>query len=110
MGPVVYALGRWLMGFAFTQAIEVPLYLHLTGSWRVSFGASAITHPVVWFVFPLLPLPYWVMLACAETFAVVVEGEWLKWHGVDRSYFLSLLINATSFTVGLLLRQTFGAP
>ena len=104
------ALGQWLAGFAFTQAIEVPLYLRLTGSWRVSVTASALTHPLVWFLFPLLPLPYWVMLGCAETFAVVVEGAWLEWNEVDRAYFLSLLVNATSFTVGLLLRLVFGAP
>jgi hypothetical protein len=110
MSPFAQALGRWVAGFAFTQAIEVPLYLRLTGSWRVSFLASALTHPLVWFVFPLLPLPYWTMLGFAETFAVVVEGAWLRWNGVDRSYFVSLLVNATSFTVGLLLRQAFGAP
>lgn len=110
MSAGLLALGHWLAGFAFTQAVEVPLYLRLTGSWRLSLGAAALTHPVGWFLFPLLPLPHWAMLSCAEAFAVVVQGAWLRWHGVDRSYFLSALVSGASFTVGLLLHQAFGAP
>ncbi len=101
---------RWLVAFVFTQAIEVPLYLRVTGSFRVSFLASALTHPVVWFVFPLLPLDYWPMVALAETFAVGVEAWWLRFNGVPRALFWSVLVNATSATVGLGLRACFGVP
>jgi hypothetical protein len=106
----LFSLGRWLFAFACTQAVEVPLYLRATGSWRVSFGASALTHPVVWFVFPFLPLPYWQMVGCAEVFAVVVEAGWLSWHRVARPGATSLLANGASFAAGLVLRGVFGAP
>lgn len=100
----------WALAFALTQLIEVPITLRVTGSFRTSFLASAITHPVVWFLFPLLPLDYWPMVACAEVFAVAVEAWWLARHGVRRALFFSLLANGASFTIGLLLRDTFGVP
>ena len=44
----------------------------------IGFGASAVTHPVVWFVFPRLARRwgqgYALMVVEAETFAVVVEA------------------------------------
>jgi hypothetical protein len=101
---------RWLVAFVFTQVIEVPLYLRVTNSFRVAFLASTFTHPVVWFVFPLLPLDYWPMVALAEIFAVVVEAWWLRLNHVPRALFWSLLVNATSATVGLGLRSCFGVP
>jgi hypothetical protein len=104
------ALGAWLVAFAFTQAVEVPLYLRVTGSWRVAFTASALTHPVVWFIFPLLPLGYWSMVGLAELFAVLVEAAWLRAHGVPRAVLWSFVANAASAMTGLLLRQVFGAP
>jgi hypothetical protein len=107
---VIAALGAWLVAFAFTQAVEVPLYLRAKASWRVAFSASALTHPVVWFVFPLLPLGYWPMVGLAELFAVLVEAAWLRAHGVPRALLWSFLANTTSATTGLVLRQVFGAP
>lgn len=104
------ALGQWVVGFAFTQAIEVPLYFRATASWRVAFFASALTHPVVWFLFPLLSLAYWPMVALAELFAVLVEAWWLRAHGVSRALLWSLVVNGTSASVGLLLRAAFGVP
>lgn len=104
------ALWQWLVGFAFTQAVEVPLYLRVTSSWRVAFLASGLTHPVVWFLFPLLPLSYWPMAALAEVFAVVAEALWLRAHGVSRALLWSVVANGASATVGLLLRAAFGVP
>ncbi len=99
---------NWLVAFGLTQACEVPVYWRAKRDLRVGFLASALTHPVVWFVFPLLPLPYWPMVALAELFAVVVEGMWLRFNGVARAFLWSLLANAFSFTVGLVLRHTTG--
>lgn len=110
MSLFLVSLGRWLVAFSFTQAVEVPLYLRASGSWRVSFGASALTHPLVWFAFPLLPWPYWTMVGCAEAFAVVVEAVWLRWNEVRRPLGTSLVANAASFTVGLFLRELLGTP
>lgn len=103
----------WLVAFAFTQAFEVPLYLRATGSWRIAFFASALTHPIVWFVFPQMMahgVSYWPMVAAAEVFAVTAEAVWLFANGVPRALLWSFLANATSATGGLLLRHRFGVP
>ncbi len=117
----------WLLAFAFTQLVEVPIYRRaLDGRTLVAFGASTITHPVVWFVFPWLfarfvPLGfapgehgqfwhYWTMVAAAETFAVGVEALWLAAFGLPRALLWSLLANASSLGLGLLSRWLFGYP
>jgi hypothetical protein len=110
---VLTLLGGWLVAFGFTQAFELPVYLRASGSLRVGFFASAITHPVVWFVFPLLlahGVGYWAMVGFAELFAVVTEALWLASNGVHRALLWSFLANATSATCGVLLRATFGVP
>jgi hypothetical protein len=99
---------EWLLAFAVTQAIEVPLYgiFALPRRWAVAFGASLLTHPVVWFVFPrFFPGPYVVMIACAELFAVAVEAAYLKRFGVKRPLQWSLAANAASFGTGVLLQH-----
>ena len=106
-------LTRWLAAFALTQVFEVPLYLRAGAGWRTAFLASALTHPVVWFVFPRLlraELGYWSMVAMAEIFAVGAEALWLHANGVRRALPWSLLANATSFGCGLLIRAAFGWP
>ncbi len=102
----------WLIAFLFTQAVEAPLYLKATsGRWAVALGASAVTHPLVWFAFPvLLPDSYAVMVLAAEAFAVSVEAAWLLAFGVPRALLLSLLANGASATVGFALRAVFGVP
>lgn len=111
------ALLPWLLAFAFTQVVEVPIYLRaLDGRFGVAFGASAITHPVVWFVFPwafarLLPsVGYWPMVAAAEAFAVAVEAGWLAAFGLRRAPLWSLGANGASLGLGLLSRALFGHP
>jgi hypothetical protein len=107
-------VGAWLTAFAFTQAFEVPLYLRASdGSWRTAFLASALTHPVVWFLFPLLMdhgVAYWPMVGAAEAFAVLAEAAWLQANGVHRALLWSLLANGVSCAGGFLLRAVFGVP
>jgi hypothetical protein len=113
-------MSDWLGAFAFTQLIEVPVYsyalrdLNFSRLKRISiaFGASALTHPIVWFVIPvLLPSSDVAMVAAAETFAVVVEAAYLRVFGLRRLYFSwSLLANALSFGLGLLSRRLIGFP
>jgi hypothetical protein len=103
----------WVKAFAFTQAVEVPLYLRVSRSFRTAFLASALTHPIVWFVFPALwPMNggYWPMVAAMETFAVVAEALWLKWNGVPRAFLWAFLVNMASATLGLVSRALFGVP
>jgi hypothetical protein len=108
---------RWFFAFLFTQAVEVPLYLRVTASWRVAFLASLFTHPIVWFVFPrvwpwavLGDDSYWGMIIAAEVFAVLAEAAWLHRNHVHRALLWSLVVNGTSTCVGLAFRACFGAP
>ncbi len=123
----------WLAAFAFTQAIEVPIYalaqrtIHpsndgvaspATGAsvwaWRLAlaFGASALTHPIVWFVLPPTSqwLGYWGYVALAEAFAVLAEAAYFRALGLRRSLLWSLGANAASAGLGLTSRAIFGVP
>lgn len=125
----------WLAAFVFTQCVEMPLYARALGRarrarWLLAFGASAITHPVVWFVMPgawealylraIDAHPAWViaspgwryasLVALAETFAVLVEAVYLRLLGVKRAFVWSLGANAASVTLGLVSRAVFGWP
>ena len=123
----------WLAAFVFTQAIEVPIYalaqraIHpsndgvaspATGAsvwaWRLAlaFGASALTHPIVWFVLPPTAqwLGYWGYVALAEAFAVLAEAAYFRALGVPRALAWSLGANAASAGLGLTSRAIFGVP
>jgi hypothetical protein len=127
---------RWLVAFVWTQAVEVPLYAHALRARRrglryaAAFGASALTHPVVWFVAPrawealylwlVAAVPgfrirsplgrYACLLALAETFAVVVEAGWLRAFGARPALAWALLANAASLGLGLAARALWGWP
>ena len=104
----------------FTQAVEIPIYtyaLHLDGPKRrvldrmlIAFGASAITHPFVWFLFPRLTSDYHLMVLEAETFAVVVEAIYLWAFGLRSALLWSLLANMTSAGLGFASRYFLGWP
>lgn len=114
----------WLSAFAFTQAVEVPvdacaLARHgpHRARWKravIGFGASAVTHPVVWFVFPRLARRwgqgYAVMVVEAETFAVVVEAAYLGAFGLRHALLWSIVANAASAGLGLVMRHLVGWP
>lgn len=107
------ALTPWLVAFVFTQLVEVPIYaVALRTRIVTAFGASAITHPIVWFViFPFVPLPYLGLIVLAESFAVVVEAIYFGWLVRRRRAWLwSLVANAASFGTGMLSRWLFGVP
>jgi hypothetical protein len=120
-------LTAWLSAFIFTQCVEMPIYAKLAKTdWSAAFGASALTHPVVWFVIPALwgsinvgrdsafagpSVNYWGMVAVAEAFAVVAEALYLGLgFKLKRAFAWSLLANASSAGLGLLSRWTFGWP
>jgi hypothetical protein len=112
----------WLVAFAFTQAFEVPIYLWVMrrqavelstlGRLLVAFGASALTHPIVWFVLPRLQstLGYWGYVAVAEVFAVLVEAAYVARFGVERALLWAFVANAASASIGLTSRWLFGVP
>ena len=95
----------WLWAFALTQLIEVPIYvlamrkhLPLARCLAVAFGASALPHPIVWFVIPRIwSLPtYWGMVVFAEVFAVVAEALYLRWCRIPRPWLWARVANVTS--------------
>lgn len=94
-------LERWVVAFAFTQLVEVPVYVLALRDrpWRqrlwVAFMASTITHPIVWAMRWVLR-PFSLYVVVAETFAVVVEALWLRRHGVRVAHWWSLTANAAS--------------
>jgi hypothetical protein len=98
------AWSRWLVAFAVTQAVEVPIYLLALREhpWRqrlwVAFMASVITHPIAWAMGFVLH-PFVLHVIVAETFAVVVEALWLRHHGVPRALWWALTANAASVAV-----------
>jgi hypothetical protein len=110
---VLNALWGWFVAFFFTQVFELPVYWWATKSLRIGFFASAITHPIVWFVFPLLMsvgLEYWPMVVLAELFAVLVEAAWLHFNKVPRALAWSLAANLFSVTCGFVMRELLGFP
>src|SRR5688572_7812729 len=121
----------WFGAFVFTQLFECPIYLDglrrhpasLPRRAAVAFGASALTHPIVWFVIPRFvyavlcdperhePRTCWiVMLVIAESFAFVAEALYLRAFGMRRPWLYAFAANATSFTLGLVYRELFGWP
>ncbi len=96
---------RWFAAFVLTQAIEIPVYqrtLH-PGFWA-SFGASAITHPIVWLFLSshVWNAPWSVQVTAVELFAWCVEAAYFRFGlGSPRSLFWTLVANGLSFTVGL---------
>lgn len=103
----------WLLAFFVTCLLELPLVavgtrdLGLPAKQRllVALAGQALTHPLVWFVFPKLhgdrELWFWV----SEVFAVVVEAvlyaRALRGLGTLRAFGISALANALSLGAGV---------
>jgi hypothetical protein len=71
--------------------------------------ASALTLPIVWLVFPLLPLSAGWIVGLSEAFAVLFETGLIylvarRATSLRHVAALSLLMNGASFLIGLLLR------
>lgn len=111
----------WAKAFVFTELVEAPIYrVGARASWSRALGASAITHPFVWFVFPALGervgTSYVTTTALSELFAWVVEAAFLVWStrrapagiGWRRALVVSLLANGASVALGLTVRTLFG--
>ncbi len=109
-----------LEAYLLTLAIEVPFLLALAWAlrWvpgrrvRLAAGgvvASGITHPILWGIWDhvLVDLRYLDKVALLETGVVLVEAAVLAWVGGlgwRRGLLASLLANAVSTAVGLLMQ------
>lgn len=107
----------WFASFLFTQAVEMPIYMRAlpVARWRggfIAFGASAITHPLVWFVFPMLLHGSWISVTAVSELATwCAEGVYLcLWLGPLRAFAVSGIANALSLGLGLFSRELFGVP
>ena len=123
-------LAHWGFAFLFTQIVEVPIY---TRGLRVgplkAFGASALTHPVVWFVIPSIwsalyrwaappgghfvlsaTAQYWCYGALAEGFAVAAEAAYFHVLGAKKTIRWALAANVVSALIGQASSYLFGWP
>lgn len=106
-------LSRWASAFVLTQLVEVPIYGYaLRGRWVVAFMASAITHPIVWFVIqPLWPWRFYQGVLFAEAFAIIVEALYLqRVASLRHAWAWSLFANAASVAASFATRALFHWP
>lgn len=105
----------WLMAFALTTIVEVPLYALGSGleSRRRAAGdallAQLLTHPIAWsavrgFGLPLWPVELGVFLAEAAVYRT------LSGLSLGRAVLISFVLNLTTTVVGLTLPLTGIAP
>lgn len=94
----------WLKAFVFTQIVEIPIYRYgLRCHYFRAFGASAITHPIVWLVAASWSAPWWMRAACGESFAFLVEAAYFAvTYGWKRGLVWSAIANGVSFGLGLI--------
>jgi len=105
----------WFPAFALTVAVEVPLVVALTRqskrAWErragVSLFAQLMTHPIVWFVFPMIPgMTRYTTLALSELWAWLAESALyavtLVSPSVLRAVAVSALANGASLAIGFI--------
>src|SRR5438105_3333559 len=104
-------MGMWLRAFALTLACELPvagaLLRGVAPGRRLGliFFANLASHPVVWFVLPALPLPYFAWVVLSELWAWLSEA--LLYHlalpalPARRPVLVSLAANGASLGAGL---------
>ncbi len=105
---------RWFAAFVFTQIVEIPIYrrtLHV-GFWA-AFGASAITHPLIWLFMrsQVWHASWLVQVAVVELFAWLGEAAYFRLAlRRQRVLLWSFVANAASFGLGLSARALLGWP
>lgn len=110
----------WIRSFAFTLAAEAPVYVlasrRVVPAWRAclaGMACSAITHPLLWFVWPRVIRDYATYIATGELLVAVIESLvfFLLCRPIrfSRAVAASFLANAFSYGLGLALRA-LGLP
>ncbi len=97
---------RWAAMFAFTEIVEVPIYRRFFGSgFLEAFGASALTHPLLYFVFVPLMRHHFTYVQYAligETLVVLVEAAYFHMlFRRRRALAGSLIANGASYALSL---------
>ena len=110
----------WLKAFAFTLALEIPLFVFVARIgrngektcpiWRqVMAGAcgTCFTHPLLWFVWPLIIADYTIYIVSGELIIAIFES--FTFFAIARPITLrravaaSFFANAVSYGLGALL-------
>lgn len=103
---------EWARAYALTQLIEVPVYLYAARRlppakrWIFALGASTLTHPALWYLFPWPDDPeaaggYLTVTVIGELWVFLTESLWGMVLRVPRPWLWSFIANAASFAAGL---------
>jgi len=111
----------WSSTLAWTLAVEVPIVVALAASRRwapgrlglvalAAFGASLMTQPIAWLAdrelsLRVAPAPRWIGLETAVTAVEAVVYVVALRLGAGRALAASVVSNAASFGVGLVLQS-----
>ena len=109
----------WLVGFGLTLLFEVPIVIWLLADTvprlprrlAIAVFANLLTHPLVWFFFPQLPLNGVLRLVLSEFWAFAGEALFY-WTmapplGFGRATLVSLAANLTSFGLGWVALESY---
>jgi hypothetical protein len=107
---------KWWPSFLFTLAVEVPIYTGLvwrkTPAWRAAAAGAAcscVTHPLLWFVWPIFFHSYRPYVISGELIVGVVEAfifYFLARPGnLAWAFSASFLANAASYGGGTLMHS-----
>lgn len=111
----------WLIGFGLTLLLEAPWVLWLlrpcepSGARRLALFlvANLLTHPLVWFFFPSLPVPRTASLLLSEAWAFGAEAylyaQWATNPLPRRAWLTSVLANGASWGLGTLIVREAGS-
>lgn len=106
------AVGSWLFAFTLTQAVEVPIWMRAHAKplrTAKAFGASAITHPLLWWIFmPMWQGSYWSSVAFGEALVIAIEAAYARALGVKHPLAWSFVANLASTAVGFAVYYALG--
>lgn len=91
-----------------TEAVEAPIYLFagrrlpLPQRWGLALGTSALTHPLLWWLFPENADLYVPAVVIGETLVILAEGLLAKLAGLSHPWFWSAAANVSSVLLGFL--------
>jgi len=114
-------LRTWLSALALTLVVEVPLFVLIARRfgpttkkraplWRLALAGAAgtcVTHPALWFIWPLVINDYTLYIASGELLVAAIES--VTFFALARPISLRLAIaasfvaNAASYGVGALV-------
>jgi hypothetical protein len=104
----------WLASFGFTLVVELPLFVGLSRRWvsapraaLVGAGGTALTHPMLWFVWSRLLDDYVAYIVAGELLVASVEAAlfyWLARPGSwGRAVGVAFIANAASYLLGAVI-------